>query len=71
MYEYVQEIPQSKTAENSMVPRGKATSRDTGKTNKAKQPALSTPSTAFQKIVSLTLFVLQSSVKLPLCDEQT
>ena len=40
--EYDQEIPQSQTADNPMAPRGRAAqpSRDTGKTNKAKQPAL-------------------------------
>ena len=41
--EYDQEIPQSQTADKPMVPRGKATqqSRETKKTNLAKQPALS------------------------------
>ena len=44
--EYDQEIPQSQTADNPMEPRGRATqpSRDTRKTNSAKQPALSSPS---------------------------
>ena len=44
--EYNQEIPQSQTADNRMAPRGRATqpSRDTRKTNKAKQPALFSPS---------------------------
>ena len=44
--EYDQEIPQSQTAEKPTVPRGRATqqSRDTRKTNQAKQPALSSPS---------------------------
>ena len=44
--EYDQEIPQSHTADNPMAPRGRATqpSRDTRKTNKAKQLALSSPS---------------------------
>ena len=39
--EYDQEIPQSQTAEKHMAPRGRATqqSRDTRKTNQAKQPA--------------------------------
>ena len=41
-----QEIPQSQTADNPVAPRGRAAqpSRDTRKTNKAKQPALSSPS---------------------------
>ena len=40
--EYVQEIPQSQTADNPMAPRERATqpSRINRKTNKAKQPAL-------------------------------
>ena len=44
--EYDQKTPQSQTADKPMVPRGRATqqSRDTRKTNKAKQPALSSPS---------------------------
>ena len=44
--EYDQEIPQSQTADKPMAPRGRATqqSRDTRKTNEAKQPALSSPS---------------------------
>ena len=44
--EYDQEIPQSQTADNPMAPQGRATqpSRDTRKTNYAKQPALSSPS---------------------------
>ena len=44
--EYDQEIPQSQTADKLMAPRGRATqqSRDTIKTNQAKQPALSSPS---------------------------
>ena len=44
--EYDQEIPQSQTADNPMAPRGRATqpSRDTRKTNSAKQPALSSSS---------------------------
>ena len=44
--EYDQELPQSQTADNPMVPRGRAAqpSQDTRKTNKAKQPALSFPS---------------------------
>ena len=44
--EYDQEIPQSRTADNPMAPRGKAAQPpgDTRKTNKAKQPALSSPS---------------------------
>ena len=43
--EYDQEIPQSQTADNHMVPRERAAqpSRDTRKTNKAKQPALCSP----------------------------
>ena len=43
--EYDQEIPQSQTADNPMAPYGRATqqSRDTRKTNKAKQSALSSP----------------------------
>ena len=43
--EYDQEIPQSQTADNPEAPRGRAAqpSRDTRKTNKAKQPALSSP----------------------------
>ena len=42
---YDQEIPQSLTADNPMAPRGSVAqpSRDTRKTNKAKQPALSSP----------------------------
>ena len=41
--EYDQEIPQSQTADNPAAPRGRAPqpSRDTRKTNQAKQPALS------------------------------
>ena len=48
--EYDQEIPQSQTADNPSAPRGRATqsSRDTRKTNKAKQPALSSPSILLQ-----------------------
>ena len=44
--EYDQELPQSQTADNPMVPQGRAEqpSRDTRKTNYAKQPALSSPS---------------------------
>ena len=44
--EYDQDIPQSQTADKPMAPRGRATqqSRDTRKTNQAKQPALSSPS---------------------------
>ena len=44
--EYNQEIPQSKTADKPVTSCGRATqqSRDTRKTNKAKQPALSSPS---------------------------
>ena len=44
--EYDQEIPQSQTADNPVAPRGRAAqpSRDTRKTNQAKQPALSSPS---------------------------
>ena len=44
--EYDQEIPQSQTADNPMALQGRATqpSRDTRKTNEAKQPALSSPS---------------------------
>ena len=44
--EYDQEIPQSQTADIPMAPRGRAAqpSRDTRKTNKAKQLALSSPS---------------------------
>ena len=44
--EYDQEIPQSQTADNPVAPRGRAAqpSRDTRKTNKAKQLALSSPS---------------------------
>ena len=40
--EYDQEIPQSQTADNPLAPRGRAAqpSRDTRKTNQAKQPAL-------------------------------
>ena len=40
-----QEIPQSQTADNPVAPRGRAAqpSRDTRKTNKVKQPALSSP----------------------------
>ena len=41
-----QEIPQSQNADNPVAPRGRAAqpSRDTRKTNQAKQPALSSPS---------------------------
>ena len=41
--EYDQEIPQSQTADNPVAPRGRAAqpSRDTRKTNQAKQSALS------------------------------
>ena len=44
--EYDQEITQSQTADNPVAPRGRAAqpSRDTKKTNQAKQPALSSPS---------------------------
>ena len=44
--EYDQEIPQSQTADNPVASRGRAAqpSRDTRKTNYAKQPALSSPS---------------------------
>ena len=44
--EYDQEIPQSQTADIPVTPRGRAAkpSRDTRKTNKAKQSALSSPS---------------------------
>ena len=44
--EYDQEIPQSQTADNPLAPRGRAAqpSRDTMKTNYAKQPVLSSPS---------------------------
>ena len=43
--EYDQKIPQSQTADKPMAPRGRDTkqSRDTRKTNQAKQPALSSP----------------------------
>ena len=44
--EYDQEIPHSQTANNPVAPRGRAAqpSRDTRKTNQAKQSALSSPS---------------------------
>ena len=44
--EYDHEIPQSQIADKPISPRGRATqpSRDIGKTNQAKQPALSSPS---------------------------
>ena len=44
--EYDQEIPQSQPADKPNVPQGRATeqSRDTRKTNQAKQPAFSSPS---------------------------
>ena len=44
--EYDQEIPQSKTADNPVAPRGRAAQppQDTRKTNLAKQSALSSPS---------------------------
>ena len=44
--EYDQEIPQSQITNNPMAPGGRAAqpSRDTRKTNLAKQPALSSPS---------------------------
>ena len=43
---YDQEIPQSQTADNPVALQGRAAqpSRDTRKTNQAKQPALSSPS---------------------------
>ena len=43
---YDQEIPQSQTADKPMAPRWRATQQswDTRKANKAKQPALSSPS---------------------------
>ena len=43
--EYDQEIPQSQTADKPTIPQGRDTqkSRHTRKTNKAKQPALSSP----------------------------
>ena len=43
--EYIQEIPQSQTADKPAASLGRATqqSRDTRKTNKAEQPALSSP----------------------------
>ena len=43
--EYDQEIPQSQTADKPLAPRGRPAqpSRDTRKTNQAKQPALSSP----------------------------
>ena len=43
---YDQEMPQSQAVDNPMAPRGRTAqpSRDTMKTNKAKQPALSSPS---------------------------
>ena len=48
--EYNQEIPQSQTADKPMAPRGRATqqSRDTRKTNQAKQLTLSSPSRCLQ-----------------------
>ena len=44
--DYDQEIPQAQTAYKLMAPRGRATqqSRDTRKTNQAKQPDLSSQS---------------------------
>ena len=44
--EYDQEITPSQTADNPVAQRGRAAqqSRDTKKTNQAKQPALSSPS---------------------------
>ena len=44
--EYDQEIPHLQTADNPVASRGRAAQplRDTRKTNKAKQPALSSPS---------------------------
>ena len=44
--EYYQEIPQSQTADKPMARGGRATqqSRDTRKTNQAKQPAISSQS---------------------------
>ena len=44
--EYDQEIPQSQTADNPVALRGRdaQSSRDTRRTNKATQPALSSPS---------------------------
>ena len=44
--EYDQEIPQSQTADNPVISRGRAAqpSRDTRKTNQAKQSALASPS---------------------------
>ena len=48
--EYDQEIPQSQTADNPMASRGRAAHplRETRKTKKAKQPALSSPSRLLQ-----------------------
>ena len=42
---YDQELPQSQTADNPVAPRGRAIqqSRDTRKTNKTNQPAVSSP----------------------------
>ena len=53
--EYDQEIPQSQTADNPLAPRGRAAqpSRDTRKTNRAKQPALSSPSRCFNARVDI------------------
>ena len=50
--EYDQEIPQSQTADKPVASWGRATqqSQDTSKTNKAKQPALSSPSRWLQKL---------------------
>ena len=57
--EYDQEIPQSQTEDKPIAPRGRATqpSRDTRKTNKAKQPALSLS-------LSLSLFPIKMIAKL-------
>ena len=53
--EYDQEIPQSQTADNPVALQGRAAqpSRDTRKTNKAKQPALSSSSSPIKMIAIL------------------
>ena len=54
-----QKIPQSQTADKPMAPRGRPTrpSRDTRKTNQAKQPALSFPSRWLQNTQRMRVVV--------------
>ena len=56
--EHDQEIPQSQTADKPVAPRGRVTqqSRDTRKTNKARQPALISSRT-FYRIIKLDVIL--------------